>query len=101
MFKVLPKHISFYNKNGFLVCRKLFNKNESALLKLYTNEVKNFIPQKGKHMIYLDHVKNSENLILTRTENFMPYHKKSSGTCSKKKNFRFSLQAIWIESCFI
>ena len=85
MFKILPKHVSFYNKNGFLVCRKLFNKSESAMLKLYTNEVKNFIPKKGKHMIYLDHVKNSENLILTRTENFMPYHKKFRNLFKKKK----------------
>ena len=25
MFKILPKHIHFYNKNGFLVCKKSFN----------------------------------------------------------------------------
>ena len=96
MFKILPKHINFYNKNGFFVCRKLFNKNEATKLKLYTNEVKNFIPKKGKHMIYLDHVKNSKNLILTRTENFMPYHKNFRNLFKKKKNFRFSFQAIWI-----
>ena len=26
MFNILPKHINFYNKNGYLVCRGLFNK---------------------------------------------------------------------------
>ena len=65
--------INYYKKNGFIKIQGIFSKNEIKNLKKYVHEVNNFKPIKGKWMIYYDNFKNKK--FLTRTENFIDYHK--------------------------
>ena len=78
--------INYYKTNGFIKVRGIFSKNEIISLKKYVKEINNFKPTAGKWMIYYDRFKNKK--YLTRTENFIDYHKKIKKILTKKKYYK-------------
>lgn len=73
----------FYKKNGYLKITNFFSDKEIFLLTKYVSEIEKFLPKKGQYMMYFDNIKNQS--VLTRTENFLPYHKKINNFLKKKK----------------
>ena len=86
MYKISKKNIKFYKKNGYLVCKDIFSKQDVIYLKKYTDELRKLKPKKNKYMMYFDSKnKNSKDLYLTRTENFIPYHNNFRNFFKRKK----------------
>jgi ectoine hydroxylase-related dioxygenase (phytanoyl-CoA dioxygenase family) len=78
--------IKHYRKNGYLVSRNFFTKKDIKNLITWINEIENFKEVKGKWMKYYDRsIKNKNQNILTRIENFYDYHKKLKKFFSDKK----------------
>ena len=74
--------INFYRENGYIKIKNIFTKKEIKKLKEYVDQINRFKPKKGKWMIYFDSFKNKE--FLTRTENFIDYHKGIKKILNKK-----------------
>lgn len=81
--KIKKNKIKFYEENGFVKVSNFFTKHEIKLLKRFTRDIELMKPVKKKHMIYKDFYNGK--LVLTRTENFIDYHKKIKKFLSKKK----------------
>jgi 2-aminoethylphosphonate dioxygenase len=77
------KHLSFYKINGFLKVSNFFTSTELNQLKKYVLEINNLEPKIGKEMIYFD--KKKKKIFLTRTENFIKFHKNFKKFLKKKK----------------
>ena len=82
MLKLKKNQINFYKKNGYLLVRSPFKKGDIKKLSDYINEIKNFKEIKGRYMIYFDKSKDQKN-VLTRTENFLTFHKKTNKLLKK------------------
>lgn len=80
---VNKKDYNFFKKNGYLKLTNVFSNQEIIKLKKYVNEIEKFKEKKNKYMLYYDNFKGVN--FLTRTENFLPYHKKINQFFKKKK----------------
>uniref|UniRef100_A0A0G4GKQ9 Fe2OG dioxygenase domain-containing protein n=1 Tax=Chromera velia CCMP2878 TaxID=1169474 RepID=A0A0G4GKQ9_9ALVE len=65
--------IAAYHRDGMLVVRNFFSKEEEAVVVRATNDIQNFPEEKGKQMIYFETTPSGERR-LCRTENYIPYH---------------------------
>ena len=83
MSRLNLNQINFYKKNGYLHVKNLFVKKDLKKLNEYIEEIKYFKEVKGRHMIYFDKINNND--VLTRTENFLQYHKKIKKLLNKNK----------------
>lgn len=83
MNKIETKYRNFYIKNGYLKISKIFTNKEILLLKKYVADIEKLEPRKKKFMIYYDTL--GKKKIMTRTENFLPYHKQIKKFFNKKK----------------
>ena len=83
MSKLNINQKNFYKKNGYLHISNLFTKKDLKKLNKYIQEIKDFREQKGRYMIYFDKIKQKN--VLTRTENFLKYHKKITKLLLKNK----------------
>ena len=83
MLKLNINQKNFYKKNGYLHISNLFTKKDLKKLNKYIQEIKDFREQKGRYMIYFDKIKHKN--VLTRTENFLKYHKKIAQLLSIKR----------------
>ena len=77
------KQRNFFEKNGYIKISSFFSKSEINLLKNLVLKIQKLKPQRGKHMIYTDKLKNKH--VLTRTENFFDYEKGMKKFLNKKK----------------
>lgn len=85
-YNLSKKQISEYDKNGFVICKNFFNKEDIKKIVEWTEEIENFKEVKGKWMKYFDpSLKNKKKYITTRIENFIDYHKKFKNFILDKK----------------
>jgi 2-aminoethylphosphonate dioxygenase len=69
-------HIKKFRKDGYLVCKNIFNQKTINQIILSINQIEKFKDNKNKWMKYYDFsLKNKKKKILTRIENFYDYHK--------------------------
>ena len=74
---------NFFEKNGYIKISGFFSKSEIGKLKSLVSKIQKLKPEKGKHMIYTDQLKNKT--VLSRTENFFDYEKGMKKFLNKKK----------------
>ena len=68
--------ITNFEQDGFLVVKGLYNDNEVQAVRAWTEEVTNYPEVPGKYMMYFEQSKLEGNpRILSRMEDFEPYHK--------------------------
>ncbi len=69
------KHLSDFERDGFLIVKGLYDANEMQEITSWTEEVTSYPEVPGKYMMYFEQSKlNSEDRILSRMEDFEPYH---------------------------
>jgi len=69
------KQIQNFKDDGFVVLRELYTKEEMKEITAWTDEVTNYPEVPNKYMMYFEKSKIDENQrILSRMENFEPYH---------------------------
>jgi hypothetical protein len=69
------QELAEYRRDGFLVCRGLFNPNEVAELRRATDEVQAWPEQPGVWMVYGEtSLREPGRRLINRIENFYPYH---------------------------
>ncbi|NKB37585.1 MAG: phytanoyl-CoA dioxygenase family protein [Gammaproteobacteria bacterium] len=69
------KQLKDFERDGFLVVKALYDKNEMEDVLAWTEEVTNFPEVPGKYMMYFEKSSLDENQrILSRMEDFEPYH---------------------------
>jgi len=83
MNRINLRELNFFKKNGYLKLTNIFSNQEIIKLKRYVNEIEKFKEKKKKYMIYYDNLNGVK--FLTRTENFLPYHKKIRQFLKNKK----------------
>lgn len=73
--QLTDQQISEFKRDGFIVVRGMFDAEEMKDLARWTDEVENYPETPGKFMMYFEKsLKNGEDRLLNRLENFYPYH---------------------------
>jgi hypothetical protein len=74
--RLLSEHeLAAYRRDGFLVCRGLFGRDEIAELRRATDEVQGWPEQPGVWMVYGEQsLREPGRRLINRIENFYPYH---------------------------
>jgi predicted HD phosphohydrolase/ectoine hydroxylase-related dioxygenase (phytanoyl-CoA dioxygenase family) len=62
-----------YEREGYCILKNVFTYEEKKKLVQWCTDIQNWAPKKGEHMVYYELVNGTETL--SRTENFLPYHK--------------------------
>lgn len=75
-----PEQIASFQRDGYLVVRGLFNPYLPELLS-WTQEVTDLPEVPGKYMMYFEKSKLDESRIISRIEDFIPYHQAFSDFC--------------------
>lgn len=81
--RIRANNINFFKINGYLKLTKVFSSEDIIKLKKYVDEIEKYKEKKNKYMIYYEKFKGIS--FLTRTENFLPYHKKLRELIKEKK----------------
>lgn len=69
------EQIAAFNRDGYLVCRGFFDHADTARLIAWTDEVGRWPETPGRHMMYFEDSQLVRGQrILSRMENFYPYH---------------------------
>jgi hypothetical protein len=69
-----PRELADYRRDGFLLCRGLFEPDEVADLRRATDEVQGWPEQPGVWMVYGETSLRDGRRLINRIENFYPYH---------------------------
>jgi 2-aminoethylphosphonate dioxygenase len=70
-----PSDLAHYQRDGFLVCRGLFDENEVAELRRATDEVQGWPELPGMWMVYGEQsLREPGRRLVNRIENFYPHH---------------------------
>jgi ectoine hydroxylase-related dioxygenase (phytanoyl-CoA dioxygenase family) len=84
-YKINKDHIKKYKKDGYIICRNLFDKKTIQKIINSINEIENYKDTKGKWMKYYDFsLRNKKKKILNRIENFYDYNKSLREILSNK-----------------
>ena len=84
-YQFTKDQIKDYKNKGYLVSKNFFSKKDVKNLINWVKEIESFPEVKGKWMKYYDQsLKNKNQNILTRIENFYDYHKKFKKLLSNK-----------------
>ena len=74
-FELDDSMVSTFADTGFLLVREMFNRDEMASITRWTDEVMAMPEVPGQHMAYYeDHLQDAGRRVLSRIENFCPYH---------------------------
>ena len=68
------EQIARYHRDGFLVVKGMFGPQEIRTITAWADEIAEYPETPGKHMMYFERSKLDERRILSRMENFYPYH---------------------------
>jgi hypothetical protein len=69
------EQVATFRRDGFLVVRGMFGRDEMADIAAWTDEVEAWPETAGRHMMYFEESLKGDNArILNRLENFYPYH---------------------------
>lgn len=72
------QQVEDFRRDGFLVCRRLFDPGEIRELTRWTDEVMAYPEQAGKYMMYFEQSCLTGERILSRVEDIEPYHDRFS-----------------------
>lgn len=73
--QLTDRQISDFKRDGFVVVRGMFDATEMKDLARWTDEVETYPETPGKFMMYFEKsLKNGQDRLLNRLENFYPYH---------------------------
>ena len=72
------RQVEDFHRDGFLVCRGLFDAAEVSDLLRWTDEVMAYPEQPGKYMMYFEQSSLNSARILNRMEDIEPYHERFS-----------------------
>jgi len=68
------QQIEQFRRDGFLLVRGLYNADEIALISRWADAIASSPETPGEHMMYFEDDRNGGGRILSRIENFVPYH---------------------------
>jgi len=68
------QQVKQFQRDGFLLIRALYNPEEIEEISAWTNEVSSAHETPGKTMMYFETSAKDDSRILSRIENFVPYH---------------------------
>lgn len=70
-----PEQIDSFKRDGFLVVRRLFDAAEMRDIDAWTDTVLGWREEPGRHMVYYENsLTDKEKKVVSRIENFCPYH---------------------------
>jgi len=69
-----PDQLQDFKRDGFLVLRSLYSPDEIAQIREWTKALADAPEQPGKVMMYFEQSRADGSRILSRIENFVPYH---------------------------
>ena len=69
----MPAQVASFQRDGFLVVRRLFGASDMAEIRRWTDEVQRWPETAGRHMMYFEQ-SNAGQRLLNRLENVLPYH---------------------------
>lgn len=72
------QQVEDFRRDGFLVCRGLFDAAEIGEITRWTDEVMAYPEQAGKYMMYFEESNPGRERILSRMEDIEPYHEQFS-----------------------
>jgi ectoine hydroxylase-related dioxygenase (phytanoyl-CoA dioxygenase family) len=84
------QQIMQFHRDGFLVVRGMYDPQETALISDWTDAVAAAPETPGKAMMYFETSQKDSSRILSRVENFVPYHEGFSELITRRK----MLQAV-------
>lgn len=79
------QQVEDFRRDGFLVCRGLFDAGEIRELTRWTDEVMAYPEQAGKYMMYFEQSCLTGERILSRVEDIEPYHDRFSRVFNGEK----------------
>ena len=91
--------MQFWNQNHYLVLRNLFSDPLVDEIKTWINELSNWPEMPGKWMKYFEKSLTTDERLLCRVENFVPYHNKLRSFICSKKLFATLGQLMGEEAC--
>jgi ectoine hydroxylase-related dioxygenase (phytanoyl-CoA dioxygenase family) len=68
------QQIEQFNRDGFLLVRALYTPEEMLQISAWTDEVASADETPGKTMMYFESSQQDDSRILSRVENFVPFH---------------------------
>jgi hypothetical protein len=74
MIMLSKQQVEQFHRDGFLLVRGLYNAEEMQAISAWTDEVSGAPETPGKTMMYFETSAKDDSRILSRIENFVPYH---------------------------
>lgn len=69
-----PEQIDSFHRDGYLVVRSLYDPDEMQQISAWTDELARAPETAGKSMMYFETSRHDNSRILSRIENFVPFH---------------------------
>ncbi|NND54325.1 MAG: phytanoyl-CoA dioxygenase family protein [Gammaproteobacteria bacterium] len=66
--------VNDFHATGFVIARGLFNAEEMANIRSWTDDVQAWPETPGRHMMYFETCEDTGDRLLNRVENLLPYH---------------------------
>jgi hypothetical protein len=80
-----PEQIDQFKRDGFLLVRGMYSPEEMEDISLWTDELARSAETPGKDMKYFEHSREDQSRILSRIENFVPFHEGFSKLITKRR----------------
>jgi len=79
------QQVEQFHREGYLLVRGMYSAKEMVQIQAWTDEVANYPEEPGKTMMYFESSQTDGSRILSRIENFVPFHRGFSRMITARK----------------
>lgn len=79
------QQVEQFHREGYLLVRGMYSAEEMVQIQAWTDEVANYPEEPGKTMMYFESSQTDGSRILSRIENFVPFHRGFSRMITARK----------------